>query len=165
MKAFHRGTYSILITTTVIEVGIDVSNATVMLIQHSERFGLSTLHQLRGRIGRGSERSFCILVGRPKTEEAKKRIETLLRTQNGFELAEADLEMRGPGEIFGTSQHGMPPLKIAHFIYDKAMIQKSHQVARDWVSRDPVLQKKENTLLKEYLRRHFSKIWFWANIA
>lgn len=165
MKDFYDQQYSILVATTVVEVGIDVPNATAMLIQHAERFGLSTLHQLRGRVGRGSEHSYCILVAQPKTDEAKERIKILLQTQNGFELAEKDMELRGPGEILGTSQHGLPPFKIAHLIADRLLIPTTHKMARQCLENDPELNQKENALLKEYLRKHFSKNWHWANIA
>ena len=107
MEKFRRGEIQILVATTVIEVGVDVPNATVMVIEHADRFGLAQLHQLRGRIGRGSEKSHCILVA-PKniTGEARERIETMVATTNGFEIAERDLKQRGPGEFFGTRQHG-----------------------------------------------------------
>lgn len=165
MSAFYNGEFSILVATTVIEVGIDVPNATVMVIQHADRFGLSTLHQLRGRVGRGADHSYCILVAQPKTEEAKRRINILLQTQDGFKIAEEDLQLRGPGEILGTSQHGMPPLKIASFITDGSLIIQSRQKAREWLEHDRELSKKESKDLKDYLQKHFSKNWFWANIA
>lgn len=165
MEEFHQGKYSILVATTVIEVGIDVPNATVMVIQNAERFGLSTLHQLRGRIGRGKDSSFCVLVADPKTEDSQQRIEVLLRSQNGFEIAEKDLQLRGPGEIFGTSQHGMPPFKIADFSRDIQLIQQSQKSAREWLENDPAFQRPESLRLKDHLRKHFSKNWHWANIA
>ena len=165
MKEFHEGKFSILIATTVIEVGIDVPNATVMLIQHAERFGLSTLHQLRGRIGRGQHPSRCILVVQKPSAEAKQRIEIILKNDNGFKLAEADLEMRGPGEIFGTSQHGIPPFKIASFLRDAALISESQKIARQLVEKDPDLAQDENRPLQSHLRKNFSKTWQLGNIA
>ncbi len=107
MQRFRRNEVQILVATTVVEVGVDVPNATVMVIEHAERFGLSQLHQLRGRIGRGAQKSHCILVALPRlTEEGRARLETMVRTNNGFEIAETDLQLRGPGEFFGTRQSG-----------------------------------------------------------
>lgn len=165
MRDFHAGRFSILTATTVIEVGIDVPNATVMVIQNAERFGLSTLHQLRGRVGRSHHPSYCVLVAHPKTEEAKRRIEVLLTTSNGFQLAEEDLVLRGPGEIFGTLQHGIPDLKVADFIRDESLIVKTQKIAREWIHLDPELKKNESFLIREHLRKHFSKCWHLANIA
>ena len=165
MVGFQQGRFSILVSTTVIEVGIDIPNATVIAIQNAERFGLSTLHQLRGRVGRGKELSRCLLIAQPKTEEARRRLDFLLKSGNGFELAEADLSLRGPGEIFGTSQHGLPDLKIADFGSDLELVVRSRKWAQDWLDSDPDLMKEENRPLKEHLRKHFSKIWHWANIA
>jgi ATP-dependent DNA helicase RecG len=165
MQDFCSGKFSILVATTVIEVGIDVPNATVMVIQHAERFGLSTLHQLRGRVGRGKQASYCVLIAQTGTEEAQKRIQTLLKSQNGFELAEVDLELRGPGEIFGTSQHGLPDLKAANFIQDRDLIFHTQAIARDWIEKDPELTSQQNQLLREHLRKTFAKTWFLANIA
>lgn len=165
MNDFYNGEFSILVATTVIEVGIDVPNATVMVIQHAERFGLSTLHQLRGRIGRGKDPSYCLLVAQPTTEEAKERINQLLQTQNGFEIAEADLRLRGVGEIFGTSQHGNSSLKIADFLKDASLIVQAKKSACEWLESDPELSKNESVLLKEYLIKGYSKKWHWANIA
>ncbi len=165
MRDFHKGKFSILVSTTVIEVGIDVPTATVMVIQNAERFGLSTLHQLRGRVGRGEFPSRCILVAQPKSEVAAKRIEICQKTNNGFELAEADLLMRGPGEIFGTTQHGLPNFKVADFATDKELILKSQTLARDLVEKDPALQWDENKALRETLRQQFSQSWHWAKIA
>lgn len=165
MQNFYHNRFAILVTTTVIEVGIDVPNATIIVIQNAERFGLSTLHQLRGRVGRGKEPSYCVLVAHPKTEEAKQRISVLLQTQSGFDLAEKDLELRGAGELFGTAQHGMPPLKIANLIGDKELLLQARAAAFACVEDDPHLAKPENRLLKETLRKQFSKKWFWATVA
>lgn len=122
MHAFKRGEISILVSTTVIEVGIHVANATVMTIMNTERFGLSQLHQLRGRVGRGDEQSFCFLLSDKLSTTAKQRVETLVNSSNGFEVAEKDLELRGPGEIFGLRQHGIPELKMANLIKHKEVI-------------------------------------------
>ncbi|MBI3012392.1 MAG: ATP-dependent DNA helicase RecG, partial [Elusimicrobia bacterium] len=164
MTGFYAGNFSILVATTVIEVGIDVPNATVMVIQNAERFGLATLHQLRGRVGRGKDPSYCVLVIHQEKERSNQRIQTFLQTQNGFQLAESDLKLRGPGEIFGTSQHGVPPFKVANFL-DGALVSRCQKAARDLVQSDPRLEKPENRALRDHLRKHFSKTWYWANIA
>jgi len=123
MERFRHGQIQILVSTTVIEVGVDVSNATVMVIEHADRFGLAQLHQLRGRIGRGSEKSLCILVA-PKDfkGEGRERLETMARTSNGFEIAEVDLKLRGPGEFFGTRQHGILGFHIANPLRDREIL-------------------------------------------
>jgi ATP-dependent DNA helicase RecG len=124
MERFRRRELDILVATTVIEVGVDVPNATVMVIEHADRFGLAQLHQLRGRIGRGSEKSYCILVA-PKTitGDARERIETMVATSNGFEIAERDLKQRGPGEFFGTRQHGDAAFSFAQPLRDHELLE------------------------------------------
>jgi ATP-dependent DNA helicase RecG len=122
------------VATTVIEVGVDVPNATIMIVQEADRFGLAQLHQLRGRVGRGADQSFCLLVSRPKeelTEEAKRRLEALVETNDGFALAEVDLELRGEGQLLGTRQSGLPDLKFARLARDRRLIHK----AREWALR------------------------------
>jgi ATP-dependent DNA helicase RecG len=130
MERFRRGELQILVATTVIEVGVDVPNATMMVIEHADRFGLAQLHQLRGRIGRGSEKSYCILVA-PKsiTGEARERIETMVATSNGFEIAERDLKLRGPGEFFGTRQHGDAAFCLAQPLRDHEVLELARQEA------------------------------------
>jgi ATP-dependent DNA helicase RecG len=131
MRRFKDGQIDLLVSTTVIEVGVDVPNATLMVIEHAERFGLSQLHQLRGRIGRGSARSFCILMtGKKVTPEAEQRLDTMVKTQDGFEIAEKDLEIRGPGEFFGTKQAGMPSLRVANLIRDRELLEAAKREAR-----------------------------------
>jgi ATP-dependent DNA helicase RecG len=124
MRDFRDGRIQILVSTTVIEVGVDVPNANIMLIEHAERFGLSQLHQLRGRVGRGAAKSYCILMtsGRVSTS-AEERLAAMVRTQNGFELAELDLQMRGPGEFFGTRQAGLPDFRVANLLRDRALLE------------------------------------------
>jgi ATP-dependent DNA helicase RecG len=136
MERFRRGELKILVSTTVIEVGVDVPNATVMVIEHAERFGLSQLHQLRGRIGRGAEKSTCILVA-PKSGEGdfRERLETMVATQDGFAIAEADLKLRGPGEFFGTRQHGALGLHVANPLRDRELLEASRHEAFALVQR------------------------------
>jgi ATP-dependent DNA helicase RecG len=129
MSDFIGGKTKILVSTTVIEVGIDVPNSTIMVIEHSERFGLSQLHQLRGRIGRGQEQSYCFLMGKPSSDEAKGRIEAMLKTSDGFKIAEADLRLRGPGEFFGVRQSGLPNFRVADIIRDEEIIREAREAA------------------------------------
>ena len=127
---FQKGELQILVATTVIEVGVDVPNATVMVIEHAERFGLAQLHQLRGRIGRGAAKSFCILMtGGKVTEEGERRLDAMVRTNDGFQIAELDLELRGPGEFFGTRQAGMPNFRVANLIRDRQLLELAKREA------------------------------------
>ncbi len=137
MQQFLERKIEILVSTTVIEVGIDIPNATVMMIEHAERFGLAQLHQLRGRIGRGSEESYCFLVGNPKTEEAKARIKAMLETNDGFKIAEEDLRLRGPGEMFGARQSGLPNLRVADIIRDEKILLAARDAALELIAKDP----------------------------
>ncbi len=156
MQAFRNREYDILVATTVIEVGVDVPNATMMVIQHAERFGLSQLHQLRGRIGRGGDQSFCLLMAKPPLSlEAEKRLKTMVATNDGFKISETDLRLRGPGEFFGTRQHGLPELKIADIVTDARLLYS----ARDWafrtVEEDPKLKQNDNQHIRStFLRKH-----------
>jgi ATP-dependent DNA helicase RecG len=130
MRLFQQGKVQILVSTTVIEVGVDVPNAAVMVIEHAERFGLAQLHQLRGRIGRGAARSYCILMtGGKVSEEAERRLDAMVRTNDGFQIAELDLEMRGPGEFFGTRQAGMPSFQVASLIRDRDLLELAKKEA------------------------------------
>jgi ATP-dependent DNA helicase RecG len=130
MRLFQKGELQILVATTVIEVGVDVPNATVMVIEHAERFGLAQLHQLRGRIGRGAAKSYCILMtGGKVTEEGEKRLDAMVRTNDGFQIAELDLELRGPGEFFGTRQAGMPSFSVANLIRDRQLLELAKREA------------------------------------
>ena len=131
MQAFYEDKIKLLVATTVIEVGVNVPNASIMVIEHAERFGLAQLHQLRGRIGRGEYKSYCILVSDMKTENAKERLKIMATTSDGFKLAEADLKMRGPGQFFGTLQHGLPDLKIADVLGDMDILFKAREAAEE----------------------------------
>jgi len=141
MASFKNGEIDILVSTTVIEVGVDVPNATLMLIIHAERFGLSQLHQLRGRIGRSSHPSYCILVAyEPYGEEAGRRLDIMLKSNDGFRIAEEDLNIRGPGEFFGTRQSGMPDLRIANIVRDAILLEEARKEAFSIIGRDPDLK-------------------------
>ena len=144
MERFRRGLTSVLISTTVIEVGIDVPNATVMLIENAERFGLAQLHQLRGRIGRGEHKSYCILLRSDPSEETIAKLAVLEKTSNGFEVAEADWEMRGPGDLLGTAQSGLPALKLGNLRLDAKLMQRARAAASEIFRDDPQLAKVEN---------------------
>ena len=154
MQEFKSGKINMLVSTTVIEVGIDVPNASIMLIEHPERFGIAQLHQLRGRIGRGKYESTCILLlGSRLSIEGRQRIKSFTGTNNGFEIAEADLKIRGPGEFAGIRQHGMPEFRIANIIKDADVLSLARQEAFNLVSEDPYLAMKENIPLKKQLQR------------
>jgi ATP-dependent DNA helicase RecG len=157
MDAFRRGQIPILVATSVIEVGIDVPNATVMVVEDAERFGLAQLHQLRGRVGRGSERSYCILISALPTDEARRRIEAIVETNDGFRIAQVDLELRGPGEFFGTRQHGMPDLRVANPIQDAALLEQARQVAGAILDRDAALGMPQHRLLRDLLLRRYGE--------
>jgi ATP-dependent DNA helicase RecG len=130
MRLFQQGKIQILVSTTVIEVGVDVPNAAVMVIEHAERFGLAQLHQLRGRIGRGAAKSYCILMtGGKVSEEGERRLDAMVRTTDGFQIAELDLELRGPGEFFGTRQAGLPSFQVANIIRDRGLLELAKKEA------------------------------------
>jgi ATP-dependent DNA helicase RecG len=167
MKLFKDGKAHILIATTVIEVGVDIPNATVMVIESAERFGLSQLHQLRGRVGRGADQSYCILMTSDKlSKEAVKRIEVMISTGDGFEIAETDLQLRGPGDIEGTQQSGIPfDLKIANLGKDGQIIEYVRNIADEILQKDPLLNDSQNQIFLTELKRLFSKQQSWSNIS
>lgn len=167
MQLFIRGQTHIMIATTVIEVGVDIPNASVMVIESAERFGLSQLHQLRGRVGRGADQSFCILMTDYElTTEARKRIDIMVQTTDGFEIAEADLKLRGPGDIEGTQQSGFPfDLKIAHLGKDGQILQYARNIAEDIIDDDPALEKPDNSILVKRLRKMKKEKVYWGNIS
>lgn len=155
MKQFREGLLDILVSTTVIEVGVDVPNATVMIIENSERFGLAQLHQLRGRVGRGNHQSYCILLADPKTEEGQKRMRIMVQTENGFRIAEEDLKIRGPGEFLGIKQHGFPNFRAADLLRDFKILQAARTEAFNLILADPSLQKEEHRNLDLLLQLRF----------
>lgn len=166
MENFKQRKTDILISTTVIEVGVDVSNATIMVIEHAERFGLSQLHQLRGRVGRGSKESFCILVTPDNINEiAQQRMKVMEQSTNGFFIADEDLRLRGSGEFFGTRQHGMPDLKYADLIQDKNIVQTARKDAFDLVKKDPYLRFTQHQTAREYFKQKFAEKFYMKHIA
>jgi len=162
MQRFIRGETQIMVATTVIEVGVDVPNATVMVIESAERFGLSQLHQLRGRVGRGAEQSYCILMtGHKLSNDSRTRLETMVRTNDGFEIAEVDLRLRGPGDIMGTQQSGVLNLKIADIVKDNDILKHARYYAQKILKNDPNLANQENkVLLNTYKQLNkYKNIW------
>ncbi len=158
MASFTSRAFDILVSTTVIEVGIDVPNATLMVIEHSERFGLSQLHQLRGRVGRGKEKSYCILMTTGKlSEDGEKRLRVMESTNDGFRIAEADLEIRGPGDFLGTRQAGMPDFRVANILRDGTLLEKARQAAFNLLERDPELADPAHSPLQAELLRRWGK--------
>ncbi|MGN0584703.1 MAG: ATP-dependent DNA helicase RecG [Ruminococcus sp.] len=157
MDSFQKHELDLLVCTTVVEVGIDVPNATVMLIENSDRFGLSQLHQLRGRVGRGKYRSYCILMTDRVTVESKQRLKLMSSTSDGFKIAQEDLKMRGPGDFFGERQHGLPPLKIADLTRDMSLFEETQLLAREILTRDPELMLPEYRPLRLEVLRLFAR--------
>ena len=161
MKRFAEGKTQIMVATTVIEVGVNIPNASVMIIESAERFGLSQLHQLRGRVGRGNEQSFCILMtGSKLSDESKIRVQTMVKTNNGFEIAEVDLKLRGPGNILGTQQSGILRLKIADIVKDNKLLKIARELAKKILKKDPKLENSENQIIK----RNLSNLQYESNI-
>lgn len=157
MTQFERGEISVLVSTTVIEVGINVPNSTLMIVENAERFGLNQLHQLRGRVGRGAKQSFCIFITNGSGNIVKRRMETMCTSNDGFYIAEQDLALRGPGDFFGTRQHGLPMLKISNLFSDTNILQAAQSAAQEFCIKDPTLSLPENQLLKKELKEKFSE--------
>jgi ATP-dependent DNA helicase RecG len=159
MRRFQRGEIDVLVSTTVIEVGVDVPNATVMVVDHAERFGLAQLHQLRGRVGRGAAKSYCILMTGPRVSpEAEERLNAMVRTQDGFELAELDLSMRGPGEFFGTRQAGLPDFRVANLLRDRKLLEVAKQEAAQFVAGPgPDVTPAERARMREHLKKSWQR--------
>lgn len=156
MEDFAAGNGDILVATTVVEVGVDVPNATCMVVENAERFGLSQLHQLRGRVGRGQAKSYCILLSEHPSEETKRRLKVMTQTNDGFEISREDLALRGPGDFFGQRQHGLPALKIADLSCDMALLDEAQQAAKGWMARDPGLEKPESGALRARIETLFA---------
>jgi len=166
MQRFQRGEAHILVATTVIEVGVDVANASVMVIENAERFGLSQLHQLRGRVGRGPDQSYCVLMSGDKlSADARVRLDTMVRTSNGFEIAETDLRLRGPGDLMGTLQSGMLDLKMADLVRDEKILQLAREAAAGIIRQDPRLREEHHRPLAEWLRRNNKNKPDWSLIG
>ena len=156
MAAFAAGESDILVSTTVIEVGVDVPNANTMVVENADRFGLSQLHQLRGRVGRGSAKSYCILLSDTQNEETRRRLKVMTQTNDGFKISEEDLRLRGPGDFFGARQHGLPALKIADLSCDMRLLDEAQQAARELMSVDPELSLPEHRALRERIEELFA---------
>jgi len=166
MKRFVKKETQIMVSTTVIEVGVDIPNASVMLIENAERFGLAQLHQLRGRVGRGADQSYCILMcGEKLSKEARIRIETMVRTNNGFEIADTDLSLRGPGDLTGTQQSGLLDLMIADLGKDGKILQLAREAAKKIISDDPELRKEENRNLRNHINTLSKTVVNWSRIS
>jgi ATP-dependent DNA helicase RecG len=158
MRRFQRGEIDVLVATTVVEVGVDVPNAAVMVVEHAERFGLAQLHQLRGRVGRGAAKSYCILItGGRVSEQAEERLNAMVRTQDGFELAELDLSMRGPGEFFGTRQAGLPDFRVANLVRDRELLELAKQEAELFVKNPGQYTKLEQDRVRARLKEAWQR--------
>lgn len=159
MRMFQKGELDILVSTTVIEVGVDVANATMMVIEHAERFGLAQLHQLRGRIGRGAARSYCVLMtGGKVSEDGERRLDAMVRTGDGFQIAELDLELRGPGEFFGTRQAGLPSFQVANLIRDRQLLEAAKlEAAAVLAGPNAEISREEISKALRHMRAHWQK--------
>jgi ATP-dependent DNA helicase RecG len=165
MERFVKGDTQIMVSTTVIEVGVNVPNASVMVIESAEKFGLPQLHQLRGRVGRGSEKSYCILTTKVKlSQDAKERLKIMCQTNNGFKIAEKDLEIRGPGDIEGTRQSGLLNFKLANIVEDRKILETARIASEKIISEDPTLSFNENQCLKTFLQGEKGKT-AWSKIS
>jgi ATP-dependent DNA helicase RecG len=166
MQRFVRAETQIMVATTVIEVGVNVPNASVMVIESAERFGLSQLHQLRGRVGRGAEKSYCILMtGEKLSKESMKRMETMVMTNDGFQISEVDLQLRGPGDLMGTQQSGVLNLKLADLSRDGQIVSLAREKAREILENDPDLLLQENSTLNQRMRQVLKSRPNWGRIA
>jgi ATP-dependent DNA helicase RecG len=165
MDRFRAGDVDALVATTVIEVGVDVPNASIMVIEHAERFGLAQLHQLRGRIGRSTRSSLCVLLAETSTRDSEHRLAAIAATGDGFVIAEKDLEIRGPGELFGARQSGLAPFRVVELPRDLELLQLARRDARDWVAENPTLSGDRDTLLKQRLLKAHGKALGLGDVA
>ena len=156
MASFAAGESDILVSTTVVEVGVDVPNANLMVVENAERFGLSQLHQLRGRVGRGSAKSWCILLSDSGSDDTRRRLKVLTETNDGFRISEEDLKLRGPGDFFGQRQHGLPTLKAADLSCDVQLLDEAQSAARALLTQDPQLAAPAHAPLLRRIRRLFA---------
>ena len=167
MQRFVANEAQIMVATTVIEVGVNVPNASVMVIESAQRFGLSQLHQLRGRVGRGADQSYCILVTPYElSADTRKRINIMVESNDGFEIAEADLKLRGPGDLEGTQQSGIPfNLRIANLVRDGEIVQYAREIAQNVLDEDPLMEKSDNLILRKQLRKLGGNRYNWGQIS
>ena len=166
MKRFVEAKTKILVSTTVVEVGVDVPNASVIIIESAERFGLSQLHQLRGRVGRGKKQSYCILMTKYDiSKESKERIKAMVETSDGFKIANTDLKLRGPGNMMGTKQSGLLELRFTNLAEDYESIKKTRKTAINLIEEDPELSSKENIEIKNYLKNNIKSNINWSRIS
>jgi ATP-dependent DNA helicase RecG len=157
MQDFKDNKIQIIVSTTVIEVGVNVPNASLMVIENADRFGLATLHQLRGRVGRSCYESYCVLKTKNMGKECRERLGIMVKSNNGFEIAEKDLEIRGPGDFFGIRQHGLPEFKLANLLKDVKLLKLSNDAAKEILDNDPKLELKENKVLKKELFERYNE--------
>jgi ATP-dependent DNA helicase RecG len=163
MREFRAGEIDVLVATTVIEVGVDVPNASIMIIENAERFGLAQLHQLRGRVGRGAVAGEVFLLAEAKSTESRERLDALVGTNDGFALAEIDLRLRGEGQVLGDRQHGLPALRLATVLEDGDLIEQARVDARELVEADPHLALPEHAPLLGELKRTYAAAWEWVS--
>lgn len=166
MARFVKGETKIMVATTVIEVGVNVPNATVMVVENAERFGLSQLHQLRGRVGRGSSQSYCVLMTKYElSKDSRIRLETMVRTNNGFEIADVDLRLRGPGDLTGTQQSGITDLKLADISKDVGILTQAREAARDLLDNDPQISLPEHAVVYTQIQKQTKQALNWSRIS